>query len=265
MVNSLINAFENKSGGLIHCITNPISINQCANVIIALSAKPIMAEHPDEVCQITASSKALLINLGNITDVRIKSMKKSAKTANKAGIPVVLDAVGVACSRLRRKFAHKLISKYNIDIVKGNYSEIYAMYNDDYTVGGVDGDENLNCTRIAEISKILARKYRCVILASGKTDIITDGESVYFLNNGTPMMSQVTGTGCMLGAVCTVFCADNDALLSAILACTVMSVCAEKVCAENGSFTTKLIDEISMFKSEYLKEIKLEKRKDENI
>ena len=31
---------------LIHCITNPISINQCANVILAAGARPIMAEHP---------------------------------------------------------------------------------------------------------------------------------------------------------------------------------------------------------------------------
>lgn len=265
MVDSLINAFENKSGGLIHCITNPISINQCANAILALSAKPIMAEHPCEVREITASSDALLLNLGNITDVRIKSMKKSAKTANKAGIPVVIDAVGTACSRLRRKFAHKLISKYNVDIIKGNYSEIYALYNDFYTGVGVDGDENLNCSKVAEISKMLAQKYRCVILASGKIDIITDGESVYFLHNGTPQMSQVTGMGCMLGAICTVFSARCDAFLSAILACAVMTICAERVSSPNGSFTAKLIDEISMFKSEYLKEIKLEKQEDENI
>lgn len=265
MIDSLINAFENKNGGLIHCITNPISINQCANVILAVSAKPIMAEHPCEVCEITATSDALLLNLGNITDVRIKSMKRSVKTANKIGIPVVLDAVGAACSRIRRKLARRLISKYSIDIVKGNYSEIYALYSDTYTGVGVDGDENLNCTRIAEVSKQLAQKYRCVILASGKTDIITDGESVYFLRNGTPQMSQVTGTGCMLGAVCTALCASGDTFLSAILACAVMTICAERVCSPSGSFTAKLIDEISLFKSEYLSKIKLEKWKNENI
>ena len=34
---------------LIHCITNPISINHCANAILALGGRPIMAEHPREV------------------------------------------------------------------------------------------------------------------------------------------------------------------------------------------------------------------------
>ena len=87
---------------LIHAITNPISINQCANAVLALGARPIMAEHPREVEEITATAAALLLNLGNLTDVRMEAMWRSAGTARELGIPVVLDAVGVACSRLRR-------------------------------------------------------------------------------------------------------------------------------------------------------------------
>ena len=68
---------------LIHCITNPISINQTANAVLALGAKPIMAEHPLEVEEITKTASALLINLGNISDVRMTSMKISLKAANK--------------------------------------------------------------------------------------------------------------------------------------------------------------------------------------
>ena len=87
---------------LIHCITNPISINQCANAILAVGGRPIMAEHPMEVAEITRTAKALMLNLGNITDARMESIRISAKTATENGIPILLDAVGVTCSQLRR-------------------------------------------------------------------------------------------------------------------------------------------------------------------
>ena len=87
---------------LIHCITNPISIHQCANAVLAVGGRPIMAEHPAEVQEITATARALMLNLGNITDVRMESMYLSAQAAREGKIPILLDAVGVACSRLRR-------------------------------------------------------------------------------------------------------------------------------------------------------------------
>ena len=95
---------------LIHCITNPISINQCANAVLAAGARPIMAEHPAEVKEITESADALVLNLGNITDVRMESMEIALRAAKEKGIPVVLDAVGTACSGLRRKFAARLLA-----------------------------------------------------------------------------------------------------------------------------------------------------------
>ena len=95
---------------LIHCITNPISIHDCANVILAVGARPIMAEHPAEVADITASAGALMLNLGNITDARIESMKRSMRRAVENDIPVLLDLVGVACSGLRLDLARELMS-----------------------------------------------------------------------------------------------------------------------------------------------------------
>ena len=94
---------------LIHCITNPISIHDCANVVLAVGARPIMAEHPAEVTGITASAGALMLNLGNITDARIESMKRSMRTAMENKIPVLLDLVGVACSDLRLDLARELL------------------------------------------------------------------------------------------------------------------------------------------------------------
>ena len=118
-----------KKKTLIHCITNPISINQCANAILSIGAKPIMAEHPKEVCEITDTANALMLNIGNITDARMKSIMLSLKTARGKAIPVLLDVVGTACSKFRRKYVLKLLKTYNPSVVKGNYSEIVALHN----------------------------------------------------------------------------------------------------------------------------------------
>ena len=113
---------------LIHCITNPISINQCANGVLAVGAIPIMAEHPLEAAEITQAADALVLNLANITDVRMQSMKISAQTAQKNNIPFIIDAVGVACSALRRNFVNGFLKEFKPAAIKGNYSEIYALY-----------------------------------------------------------------------------------------------------------------------------------------
>ena len=112
-----------QTNNLIHCITNPISINDCANLILALGAKPIMACHPDEVESITSNSSALALNLGNFDDIRAKSMMISAKCAKENKIPFILDLVGVACSTLRLNYAKELVSLYCPTVIKGNISE----------------------------------------------------------------------------------------------------------------------------------------------
>ena len=112
---------------LIHCITNPISIHDCANIILAAGGRPIMAEHPAEVAEITSHAQSLALNLGNITDARMKSMPESLKIAASLHIPVMLDLVGTACSNLRYEFAQKLMNIHMPELLKGNMSELLAM------------------------------------------------------------------------------------------------------------------------------------------
>lgn len=230
---------------LIHCITNPISINQCANAILAVGAKPIMAEHPKEVEEITSNADALVLNLGNITDIRMESMIKSVRIANKKKIPIVTDAVGVACSDLRRKFMHKLLEN-NVTLIKGNYSEIKALYEVEYKIFGVDADFS-GVGYIKEITKKLAEKYNCMFLASGKEDIISDGKRVFSVKNGTPQLSQITGTGCMLGALCGCFLSVSKNIYGAVTACGVLGVCGEYAQTNkgNGTFSVRLMDALS--------------------
>ena len=123
IINDIRKKTRNKKP-VVHCITNPISINLCANGVLAVGAKPIMAEHPLEVAEITKTADVLVLNLGNITDARIRSIKISAKIAHEHNIPFVIDAVGVACSQLRRNLIRELLKEIKPTAIKGNYSEI---------------------------------------------------------------------------------------------------------------------------------------------
>ena len=253
---------------LIHCITNPISINQCANGILAIGARPMMAEHPKEVREITETAGALMLNLGNITDARMESMKISMLTAKEKNIPVILDAVGIACSKLRRDYIAELLEIGIPTVIKGNYSEVYALYHDAYRSSGVDADASINAESITYAAAELARKYHTTILASGKTDIITDGTRIVHVKNGTPQLSAVTGTGCLLGALCGAYlavCADMNA---AVTACVVLGICGQiaETPKGSGSFMVNLMDALSTLTDAQLEQyIKAEERQYERL
>ncbi|MBQ2956343.1 MAG: hydroxyethylthiazole kinase [Clostridia bacterium] len=242
-----IRAAVRKKQPLIHCITNPISINQCANAILAIGARPIMAEHPAEVREITETADALMLNLGNITDVRMKSMEISLRTAKEKNIPVILDAVGVACSGLRRDYLAGLLETGVPTVIKGNYSEIYAMHHAAYRSSGVDADAAIDGETIGHAAAELARKYGTIILASGKTDVAADGERIMYVRNGTPQLSSVTGTGCMLGALCGGYLSVCRDIHAAATACAVLGVCGQLAGTEkgSGSFMVNLMDALS--------------------
>lgn len=246
---------------LIHSITNPISINQCANTVLCTGASPIMAEHPDEVAEITATAQALVLNLGNITDVRMKSMRISARAAKENNIPFVLDAVGIACSKLRRDYARTLIEESRPDVIKGNYSEIIALYNLAYSASGVDADGSLDENSVRGAAVKLAQRYGTVILASGKTDIVTDGQSLAVIKNGTPRLAQVTGTGCMLASLCGCYLSACRGIEAAVCACAVLGICGElsETAKGSGSFMVELMDKLSLLSDkEFEQYLKLE-------
>lgn len=232
---------------LIHCITNPISINQCANAVLAVGAKPIMAEHPKEVEEITKTADALMLNIGNITDARMEAMPVSLRESAKKNIPVVLDVVGCACSTLRKSFVNKLLKEAMPTVIKGNYSEIFALYSGEYSSSGVDADSSLGDEDAEKAAVFLAEKYNTIILATGKKDIVTDGKRIVYVNNGTEQLSSVTGTGCMLGALCAAFMTLLPPMEAVISACVYLGVCGEKAKTDrgNGSFMANLIDKLS--------------------
>ncbi|MCY6957654.1 hydroxyethylthiazole kinase [Clostridium brassicae] len=234
---------------LIHCITNPISINDCANMVLAVGGKPIMAEHPLEVSQITAVSNSLGINLGNITDNRMKSMLISGKTAFQNKIPQVIDLVGVGCSKLRLDYANKFISECHPSVIKGNMSEIKAFCGMKSDARGIDvgacdiitkenSDENI------ELLRKLSLQTGSVIVATGEIDVITNSTYTYLIMNGCEMLSMITGTGCMLTALIASYISCDNILEGTVLAVALMGICGEisQHVKGTGSFRTELID-----------------------
>lgn len=244
---------------LIHCITNPISIKNCANVVLAVGASPIMAEHPKEVEGITRRSQALLLNLGNITDARMESMQLSAKVATQNSIPMILDLVGVGVSPLRLELAEKLIAENSFSILKGNMSEIKAMLGMNshavgIDVGQADKVHENNLDSSIAIVKALASKTGSVVVASGKYDIITDGTECYIVKNGTAMLSNITGTGCMLTALIASYLPASSPIEAALGGCMIMGIAGElaeeriqstsEILLGSASFEVHLIDSI---------------------
>lgn len=237
---------ETAENRLIHCITNPVSMNQCANAILSLGARPIMAEHPDEVTEITRTASSLLLNLGNITDARITSMRFALREANSKGIPVTLDAVGVACSSMRKTLAKLLMTFGRFTVIKGNYSEIMALYDDTYRASGVDAKDGIDTERVKTAALELSKTNNTIVVATGKTDLIASGGDITSVEGGVPQMSRVTGTGCMLGAIIATYLADKNDAQSVIDACSFFKRCGEKAQTDkgNGTFMVNLLDAI---------------------
>ncbi|NMA83775.1 MAG: hydroxyethylthiazole kinase [Epulopiscium sp.] len=247
---------------LIHCLTNHITINDCANIILAVGGKPIMAEHVEEVGNITKNAKALVINIGNINDARIDAIFLSGKIASKNNIPIIFDPVGVAGSPFRKDLSKKILQELKPNIIRGNISEIKALSNITTKATGIDihpsdvpTDKNID--QLTDIVKELSVKQDAVIVATGKTDIIADHHSLYLVSNGVDMLSQITGTGCMCTSLIAAYCSHGDLLTASVAATTIMGVCGE-LAKENsngiGSFKISLFDHLYQVSNQMIQE-----------
>lgn len=245
----------NSCKNLIHCITNPIAINDMANVILCLNMSPFMADNPKEVEEVTKKADSLLINLGNIQDYRMESMLKSIKVANEENIPICLDLVGISASTYRLDFVLEILNKYHIDVIKGNYSEIKSLYIKNTTTKGVDS-KSIDCDECIKFSNELSLKYKNIILATGLDDIISEDGNAIILSNGDVRLSKITGTGCILGGIVASVLSIEKSIDSVMLATSIINISAERVRPDVGlqSFKLSFLDEISLINNEKIME-----------
>lgn len=232
------NVLENvrKSEPIVHVITNYVTVNDCANIILAAGGSPIMADSKYEVEDITSIANSLVINIGTLNEDVAEAMIKAGKKANELGHPVILDPVGVGSSSFRKKFVFDLLKEVDFSVIRGNISEIKTIYRGKGITKGVDVDENdivtdENIDETIAFIKKLSRKTGAVIVVTGAIDIASSSEKTYIIRNGHPLMTRVTGTGCMLTTVIGSFCGANS---NNILEATAAAVCAMGICGELG-------------------------------
>ncbi|MCX5716264.1 MAG: hydroxyethylthiazole kinase [Candidatus Omnitrophica bacterium] len=233
-----------KQRPVVHHLTNWVTIYDCANVVKVLGASPVMAHAKEEAAEMASIASALVLNIGTLTDDLIEAMKIAAKSANKKGIPVVLDACGCGATQLRNKKTFELLDETRIDIIKGNASEIAKVAGENVRTKGVDATKVEK--DLIQIAKELAAKRKATVVITGAEDIVSDGKKLYIVKNGHEMMSHIVGTGCMAASVIGTFAAvEKDLALAAAsgLVCfEVASECAVKGSVGPGTFKEKLFD-----------------------
>jgi hydroxyethylthiazole kinase len=221
---------------LIHNITNYVTVNDCANILLACGASPIMSDDVEEVEEITSICGGLNINIGTLNQRTIPAMFLAGKKANELKHPVILDPVGAGASTLRTKTVKKLLDEVRFTVIRGNISEIKTLALGSGTTKGVDADvadciTNETLDDVIYFAQAFSAQSGAVIAITGAIDIVADPKKAYIIRNGHPMMSKITGTGCMLTAMTAAYLtANHDNALEA----TAAAVCAMGHCGEIG-------------------------------
>ena len=204
-----------KNVPLVHNITNYVTVNDVANILLACGGSPIMSDEPEDVEDITSVCGGLNINIGTLHQSSIEGMLLAGKKANELGHPVLLDPVGAGASRLRTDTALRIMKEIKLTVIRGNISEIKTLAYGSGTTKGVDADvadavteETLN-DAIAFV-KNFARKTSCIIAVTGAIDLVSDGEICYVIRNGRPEMGKITWTGCQLSGMMTAYVTANQ-------------------------------------------------------
>lgn len=211
---------------LIHCITNYVTVNDVANILLACGARPMMADEPLEMDELESIADGLVLNIGTLNERKAAAMLIAGRRANELGHACVLDPVGVGASRFRMDSVRTLMNSVKFDVIKGNFSEIKTLFTGEEACGGVDADagdtlSDENCEAETALLKSFALKSGAVIVATGATDIVCDASRAYLIRNGHAMMRSVTGTGCQMTALLCAFVASNPRAELESAACAV--------------------------------------------
>lgn len=254
-----------KQKPLVQCITNNVTVNDCANIILASGGSPTMASHPLEAAEAVRNVQALVCNMGAIE--KVDSMVLAGREANRLGKPVILDPVGAGGTQLRRDTIQRLLAEVHFTVIRGNASEIRYLAGQQTIGSGVDvsdldeiKEENLSAA--VSMAADLAEKLGTVIAISGKIDVISNGKETCVLRGGCATMARITGSGCMLTSLIGAFCGacENSfaAACSATAAMGISGEIAEQKRLRNGTgnatFRNDLIDAVFNLTEDQMKE-----------
>ncbi|WP_054861627.1 hydroxyethylthiazole kinase [Gracilibacillus sp. JCM 18860] len=234
---------------LIHNITNQVVMNFTANGLYAIGASPVMAHAKEEVEEMAQIADAVVLNIGTLTQDQVDAMILAGKSANKAGVPVVLDPVGVGATTFRTSSALRILDEVDVTIIRGNAGEVANLAGMEVKVkGGVDVTGDLQNENLATLA---AKKFNTnIAITGGEVDVVTNGLSRYRITNGHPLLTKVTGTGCLLSAVIggAFLAVEKDVLTAATTAISYYGVAAEEAAQQSnlpGSFQITFLDQLN--------------------
>lgn len=239
---------------LIHNITNVVVTNFTANGLLALGASPVMAYAAEEAAEMASVAGCLVLNIGTLNSTVVESMLIAGKAANECGVPIILDPVGAGATAYRTATALKLMEELEISIIRGNAAEIANVAGEKWDIHGVDAGEAAG--DVIELAVSAAKKMKTVVALTGKDDIITDGKTTFIVHNGHPLLTKVTGTGCLLTSVIGAFAAAEKNLLHAAAAAIIIYGVAAEIAAEKcapqgpGSFQIEFLNQLSLVNEE---------------
>lgn len=248
---------------LVHNITNVVVTNFTANGLLAIGASPVMAYAKEEVGDMAKLAGALVLNIGTLSTDIIDSMIIAGKAANEKGVPVILDPVGAGATLFRTEMARKILHEVNVSILRGNAAEVAHVAGEQWSIKGVDAGSDGGDT--VELAQKVAAQLDCTVVITGKTDIISNLQGTYSVANGHPILTKVTGTGCLLSSVIGAFAAiEKDLLKASVTAVAIYGIAAEnaaRVTSETGpgSFQIEFIDQLSSIREEDAALAKVEK------
>lgn len=241
---------------LVHNITNFVVMNFTANALLAVGASPIMAHAPEEMEEMVQLAHALVLNIGTLSAPWVESMRQALGVARQRSVPVVFDPVGVGATSFRTATARSLIAEGKLAVIRGNASEILTLAGEGVQSRGVDSLHTTDEAGWAALA--LAREWGTVVAVTGPEDFVTDGTRSIRICNGHPLLSRVTGTGCVATALTGAFCAvEADAFVGAVSALCALGIAGELAAQSNpgpGSFQARLLDALDALTRETLME-----------
>ncbi len=250
---------------LVHSITNYVTVNDCANALLACGASPIMSDEPAEVCEIASLCGGLVLNIGTLNMASIEAMYVAGRRAAELGRPIVLDPVGAGATTLRTKTAAELLDELPVTVVRGNMSEMKAVAGASNATRGVDVNpydvvREDNLASSAAFARDLAAKSDSIIAVTGAIDIVADAQRAFAVRSGSPVMAKMTGTGCMLTCIVAAYAVANpDNLFEAVAAAVAYEGLAGELAASrmakadgNGTFHAYLLDALTTMTGDML-------------
>lgn len=244
---------------LVYNITNVVVTQFTANGLLAMGASPVMAYAREEAADMARIAGAVVANIGTLDEAVIEAIVLAGRAANEQGVPVIFDPVGAGATPYRTEAVQRILDEVRLTAIRGNAAEIANVIGEQRSVKGVDAGEGSG-SNAAELCLRAARQLGTVAVVTGPHDYVSDGIAVYRISNGTPLLTKVTGTGCLLTSIVGAFAAvESDTVAAAVGALAFYGVAAELAVVDAGekrpgAFQIELLNRLYTTSAEVLQE-----------